>query len=255
MVQRTGFDPLADTARPCHRPQRGCSLRGVTPIWESESVRLVSFRVRVYKNFVDSGEVEADPEVTVLVGKNESGKTTLLDALWRLRPANATPRDFDITQDYSRWLMKDHEIAETIGDEPPISAVFALDPDEVTEVEKAFGSGILPDGRFIVERFYDDDDVAITVEVDPNAWVKAISTNRPLIWPAGSRVESVEQLVADIKAFGAAIEAAEDKTAPDVVARQKALDGVKAYVSTPHGKAVEESPRVAHEEASYVLLL
>lgn len=51
-------------------------------------MRLTSFRAQHYRNFVDSGEVEADPSVTCLVGKNESGKTALLHALHNLNPAN-----------------------------------------------------------------------------------------------------------------------------------------------------------------------
>jgi predicted ATP-dependent endonuclease of OLD family len=42
---------------------------------------------RKFKNILDSTPVEIEPDVTCLVGKNESGKTAYLHALYRLRPA------------------------------------------------------------------------------------------------------------------------------------------------------------------------
>ena len=46
---------------------------------------LICFRVTMYKGILDSGWVEVNP-LTVLVGKNESGKTSLLKALHKLNP-------------------------------------------------------------------------------------------------------------------------------------------------------------------------
>ena len=53
-------------------------------------MHLSTFRVQYYRNFVDSGEVTLDATVTCLVGKNESGKTALLQALNNLNPANSS---------------------------------------------------------------------------------------------------------------------------------------------------------------------
>ena len=43
-------------------------------------MKLVGFRVQMYRCVLDSGEVSVTP-LTVLIGKNESGKTTLLKVL------------------------------------------------------------------------------------------------------------------------------------------------------------------------------
>ena len=51
---------------------------------------LISFRVTMYKGIIDSDWVEVNP-LTVLVGKNESGKTTLLKALHKLNPYTSEP--------------------------------------------------------------------------------------------------------------------------------------------------------------------
>lgn len=54
-------------------------------------MRLKAFRVTNYKHIEDSGRVEIDPNVTCLMGKNEAGKTAVLQALWKFKNvANVT---------------------------------------------------------------------------------------------------------------------------------------------------------------------
>ncbi len=49
-------------------------------------MKLTSFQVLKFRNIVDSTRVAVQPDVTCLVGKNESGKTAGLNALYRLKP-------------------------------------------------------------------------------------------------------------------------------------------------------------------------
>lgn len=51
-------------------------------------MQLTRFRVRKFRNIIDSGEVRVDENVTCLVGMNESGKTAVLSALHRLNPVD-----------------------------------------------------------------------------------------------------------------------------------------------------------------------
>jgi predicted ATP-dependent endonuclease of OLD family len=48
-------------------------------------MKLRTVQIRMFRNILDSTEVEIDEKVTCLVGKNESGKSAFLNALWRLR--------------------------------------------------------------------------------------------------------------------------------------------------------------------------
>ena len=57
-------------------------------------MELITFRVRMYKGIIDSGWVDVD-RLAVLVGKNESGKTSLLKALHKLNPDTSEPYDID----------------------------------------------------------------------------------------------------------------------------------------------------------------
>jgi AAA ATPase domain len=70
-------------------------------------MRLVSVRVENFRSIDDSGEVQVDPNVTVLVGQNESGKTSFLQALHLCRPVQAGG-GFDLDRDYPRKAVNDY---------------------------------------------------------------------------------------------------------------------------------------------------
>ena len=57
-------------------------------------MKLVSAHVTNYRSVLDSGEFSLGG-TTCLVGKNESGKTTILQALERLNPNDTTKKKFD----------------------------------------------------------------------------------------------------------------------------------------------------------------
>ena len=75
-------------------------------------MRLESFQVKVFRNVVDSGSIKV-VDSTCIVGKNEAGKSSVIEALHRLNPAK--PISFDLLDDYPRWLKKEHEIAGVMG--------------------------------------------------------------------------------------------------------------------------------------------
>ena len=63
-------------------------------------MRLVSFQIKNYKIIDETETVKVDRRLTTLIGKNESGKTAVLKALWKTsNVANAT---FDKLYDYPR---------------------------------------------------------------------------------------------------------------------------------------------------------
>lgn len=71
-------------------------------------MKLVAFRIFNFRSIVDSGWVEFSPDnVTVLVGQNESGKTSVLSALHSvLGGANITPDDKRIGADDPYVLIR-----------------------------------------------------------------------------------------------------------------------------------------------------
>jgi len=89
---------------------------------------LTHLTVQFFRNFVDPQTIAIEDDLTVFLGKNESGKTTILRALHRLNPANPDDGVFDLRAEYPRWrLAPDRRNNPDILDLEPISAAFSLD--------------------------------------------------------------------------------------------------------------------------------
>lgn len=115
-------------------------------------MQLTRFRVRKFRNIVDSGDIVVDPHVTCLVGMNEAGKTAILAALHRLNPVGRAT--FDVQRDYPRWLANKDRKAGLFDDTRPVEADFELDPEEVARVSARFGEKVLTSKTITVYRKY-----------------------------------------------------------------------------------------------------
>ena len=110
-------------------------------------MKLTRIRIREFKSIQDSTEVKIG-DVTCLVGKNESGKTALLQALYRLNPFIEAAGNFDVTDDYPRRAVSDYKNdVEAKRREPAqvVQATYALESDDINAVEEIFGPECLED--------------------------------------------------------------------------------------------------------------
>lgn len=115
-------------------------------------MKLTSFRVRRYKNVLDSTDVSVEPDVTALVGMNESGKSTMMDALYRLNPVYGD--EFVERDDYPRWRWKRDGRREDLSVVTPIEATFELDVDDLVALRDALGDGVATGKKVTVGRRY-----------------------------------------------------------------------------------------------------
>lgn len=115
-------------------------------------MRLKSVHVQKFRNVLDAQSFELDPQVTALVGKNESGKTAILEAIYRINPVHAAA--FDETAHYPRWRLTADRRSGTIDDIPAVRAVFELEAADLAAVEAVFGDGVLTEPTLAVERYY-----------------------------------------------------------------------------------------------------
>lgn len=70
-----------------------------------------AFRIQMYKSIIDSGWIDIGP-LTVTVGKNEAGKTTLLKALHKFKPFN--PEPYAINREWPRGHRKSQSPNQTV---------------------------------------------------------------------------------------------------------------------------------------------
>jgi len=89
-------------------------------------MKLKKFRIKNYKSIIDSGYCDLARDFTILVGKNESGKTAILEAL----------RDFD--KELDEISENAFPIDENCG-EPSIEMCFEIVRDEMLSIQEETG--------------------------------------------------------------------------------------------------------------------
>jgi len=101
-------------------------------------MKLKTAHVTDFRCVEDSGEFKLD-QVTCLVGKNESGKTTLLQALYRLNPVVAEKAVFNRDEDYPRRHLSDYDERHTSGTADAIVTKWELDDDDRGALRELLG--------------------------------------------------------------------------------------------------------------------
>jgi predicted ATPase len=119
-------------------------------------MKLKTVQIDHFKHVLDSTPVEIQPDITCLVGKNESGKTAFLEALRRLKPAQGGV-NFNIGRHYPAWLEKMHKReGKNLESVRPIQTLFELDEADIAAIEAVFGEGVVNSTEFRVSRRYDN---------------------------------------------------------------------------------------------------
>jgi predicted ATPase len=108
--------------------------------------------VQKFRSIENSGTVRFEPDVTCLVGKNESGKTAFLEALHQANPFGGLGRGFDELRDYPRRL-RGRDRAQIAGT-TAVSATFELGDADLEAVAQRLGPEALGAKELTVERDY-----------------------------------------------------------------------------------------------------
>src|SRR2546426_4880567 len=144
-------------------------------------LRVTQFRVLNYRNIDDSGWIPIE-RVTALVGRNESGKTTLLRALHKFNPA--TPEPYQPQREFPRdRFAKEFKNGK---DWPVCQVEF--------EIDDALRLRFLQEGRydqlptqFTATRFYDGH---LVVEFGPE-FIEPAMPPEPLVHALGQFAASL----------------------------------------------------------------
>lgn len=114
-------------------------------------MQLKRFRVENFRSVIDSGWINCD-DVTTLVGINESGKSNILLALWKLKPARGG--EIDYLHDMPATKLSDlRNKKESIYF---VEAMFELG-ESATEINDELGSSFSSEDVLILKRNYKGD--------------------------------------------------------------------------------------------------
>ena len=108
-------------------------------------MKLSNIEISEYKSIQSSNRFNIG-DITCLVGKNEAGKTAILEALERLNPVIPEHSTFDVTDDYPRAEVTKYQQEVKAEKRTPatvVVATFTLCPEEISSVESELGTGIL----------------------------------------------------------------------------------------------------------------
>ena len=152
-------------------------------------MKLEKVQIKNFRNILDSGNVDIQPDVTCLVGKNESGKTAFLQALHRLNPVHKNV-SFSIPDHYPAWLEKRHRKTMNLEEFCPAIATFSFEDKDKNLFEERFGAGVLKSETVVLSRQYDDE-LLYDYEVDEVAAVKALLTDVSLPSGAGAKLTAL----------------------------------------------------------------
>jgi len=114
-------------------------------------VKLKKVQIQMFRNIIDSTEVEIEPHITCLVGKNESGKSAFLHALWRFNPASTrSSEEFSVPEQYPAWLEKKHRReGRDLENFYPVTVHLEWQPEDVKLIEEKFGPGVIETGAIL----------------------------------------------------------------------------------------------------------
>lgn len=117
-------------------------------------MKLKKVHVRNFRSVRDSGEFTVEANTTCLVGKNEAGKTALLQALARVNPQPGEPSTFE-KLDYPRDLWADFPGQEdSTESRNAIWTEWLLDDEETRAIEEIVGSRALQSRSFWIQKGY-----------------------------------------------------------------------------------------------------
>ena len=139
-------------------------------------MKLTKVRVSNFQSVRDSTEFDIG-DVTCLVGKNEAGKTALLQAMYRLRPIVDTDEGYSVTDDYPRRDVADYEhvIEERERDHAVVAHLtYELDEADATAIAEVFGPKALASRTLTISKAYEQNGITHSLSVNHEAALQHI---------------------------------------------------------------------------------
>ncbi|AIQ14606.1 AAA family ATPase [Paenibacillus durus] len=163
---------------------------------------LARAQVHSFKSIDDSREVLIDPNVTILVGQNESGKTAFLQALHKSASVEANI-SFNITEDYPRRYLNAYEKEHESNPAVVTRLTYTLDSKEIETINSDIGFELLRELSFTLNYTYDED-YTISLNVPEGLFLQYLIQNSRVsveVREALSKVDTLKTLIEQLQSL------------------------------------------------------
>lgn len=174
--------------------------------------------IHKYKSFLTEQSYTVEDRITRIVGKNESGKTALLEALAKSNYfEDNADFQFDKDLDYPR-----SELIKAKNENPAVlTCEYELSDEDVESVEDEYGEGIISKQTFSLTSYYDNTRKTTGVAVDFNVFKNWLITS----FDVGDQGQELLRAVASFSALEDVV--SENETTPGMKEIQTELNKIK----------------------------
>jgi len=167
-------------------------------------MKLKKVTIHKYKSFETDQTFEVQDDVTILVGMNESGKTSVLESIAKTNYfQNDKKFKFNKTHDYPRREKKKMDKSEVMP--KAITCVYSLDDELKKSVESKVGKNVFSLNELIVTTKYDNVGYWNNMHADFMAFIenktKELGISSKTLNDKLAKIKNVEELDAVIKEY------------------------------------------------------
>ena len=121
-------------------------------------IKLKKVEINKYKSFLEKQEIDIEDGVTRVVGKNESGKTALLEAMAKFNyfDSDDDTFNFNSTNDYPRGLLKTYQQEYPNDDYSVISCTFEISDELLKQISDDIGKDVYTDKTIKISKKYNN---------------------------------------------------------------------------------------------------
>lgn len=136
-------------------------------------IKLRKIEINKYKSFLEKQEIDIEDGVTRIVGKNESGKTALLEAMAKFNYFDSDDDSFNFnsTNDYPRGLLKKYQQEYPDDDFAVISCTFEISDELLKQISDDIGKGVYTDKTIQIAKKYNNG-MTYTISADCKKFIE-----------------------------------------------------------------------------------
>jgi len=134
-------------------------------------IKLKNATVNKYKSIQKPQSVEIEPSITTIVGMNESGKTSFLQALAKTNYfTDDADFKFDTTQDFPRNELVDFENSDE--DVEILNCTYEISSELLSQIETEFGKGVFTTKEFTYNYHYKENNTITGINANQKKYLE-----------------------------------------------------------------------------------